>query len=128
MVGFPSDDFKQEAKDEAETAEICFINYGVTFTMLGPSVVKGGDANPVFKELARKSSAPAGTSTILVSADGKVVQHFDSKVDRTRAAQRGNRTTAGVEGALNPRACRHTPITASASMMCTAMTAGQPTR
>ena len=81
VVGFPSDDFEQEAKDEAETAEICFINYGVTFTMLAPTPVKGRDANPVFAELGRKTSAPSWNfNKYLVSADGKRVQHFDSKV------------------------------------------------
>jgi glutathione peroxidase len=81
VVGFPSDDFNQEAKQEAETAQICYINYGVTFTMLSPSAVTGGNANPVFKELARKSSAPNWNfNKYLVSADGKVVRHFDSNV------------------------------------------------
>jgi glutathione peroxidase len=81
VVGFPSDDFNQEAKDQAETADVCYINYGVTFTMLSPSVVTGRNANPVFKELARKSSGPGWNfNKYLVSADGKVVQHFDSDV------------------------------------------------
>jgi len=81
VVGFPSDDFKQEAKDEAETAEICYVNYGVTFTMLSPSVVTGRAANPVFQELGRRSSAPSWNfNKYLVSADGEVVRHFDSRV------------------------------------------------
>jgi glutathione peroxidase len=81
VVGFPSDDFKQEAQQETETAEICYINYGVTFTMLSPSVVTGRNANPVFRELARKTSEPSWNfNKYLVSADGKVVQHFDSDV------------------------------------------------
>jgi len=80
VVGFPSDDFNREAKQEAETAEVCYVNYGVTFTMLSPSVVTGRNANPVFKELARKSSEPGWNfNKYLVSADGKVV-HFDSGV------------------------------------------------
>jgi glutathione peroxidase len=44
VIGFPSDDFQQEAKDEAETAQVCFMNYGVTFTMLSPLPVKGATA------------------------------------------------------------------------------------
>ncbi|HEX9208710.1 MAG TPA: glutathione peroxidase [Steroidobacteraceae bacterium] len=81
VVGFPSDDFKQEAKDQAETADICYINYGVTFTMLAPSAVTGKDANPVFKEINRRAGEPAWNfNKYLVSADGKVVQRFDSGV------------------------------------------------
>ncbi len=81
VVGFPSDDFKQEAKDEAATADVCYINYGVTFTMLAPSSVTGQNANPVFQELGRRSDAPGWNfNKYLVGADGKVVQHFDSGV------------------------------------------------
>ena len=81
VVGFPSDDFKQEAKDEAETADICYINYGVTFTMLAPSAVTGKDANPVFQELDRRTQEPTWNfNKYLVDANGKVVQHFDSRV------------------------------------------------
>jgi glutathione peroxidase len=81
VVGFPSDDFKQEAKEQAETADICYINYGVTFTMLAPSAVTGRKANPVFLELNRRAGEPSWNfNKYLVSGDGKSVQHFDSRV------------------------------------------------
>jgi glutathione peroxidase len=81
VVGFPSDDFNQEANDQAETAEICYINYGVTLTMLAPSSVTGKDANPVFAELDRRAGEPSWNfNKYLVSADGKVVKRFDSDV------------------------------------------------
>lgn len=79
VVGFPSDDFQQEAKDEAETAEVCFLNYGVTFTMLSPTVVTGRNANPVFAELARQQRQPGWNfNKYLVTPQGKVTAYFDS--------------------------------------------------
>ncbi len=81
IVGFPADDFHQEAKDAAETAEVCFVNYGVKFTMLAASQVTGAKANPVFAELARQSHAPTWNfNKYLVTADGKVAAYFDSSV------------------------------------------------
>jgi glutathione peroxidase len=81
VVGFPSDDFHQEAASEAEAAEVCFVNYGVKFPMLAPSVVTGAKANPVFRELARQSQPPRWNfNKYLVSADGKVVGYYGSAV------------------------------------------------
>jgi glutathione peroxidase len=57
------------------------VNYGGTFTMLAPSAVTGAGANPVFRELARQSTAPQWNfNKYLVSADGTVVRHFGSSV------------------------------------------------
>jgi glutathione peroxidase len=81
VVGFPSDDFHQEASNAEETAEVCFVNYGVTFTMLSASPVRGSAANAVFKELNRRTVEPSWNfNKYLVSADGKSIQHFDSTV------------------------------------------------
>ena len=81
VIGFPSDDFFQEEDDEKDTADICFVNYGVTFTMVAPVHVWGNNVHPIFKHLADKTTAPKWNFyKYLVSADGKTIQHFNSRV------------------------------------------------
>lgn len=79
VVGFPSNDFRQAARDEEKAAEVCYANYGVTFTMLSPVKVRGDDAHPLFVELARQSSAPGWNfNKYVVDREGRVVEHFGS--------------------------------------------------
>jgi glutathione peroxidase len=81
LVGFASDDFYQEADSEEETAKVCYVNYGVSFTMLAPTSVRGDDANPVFKGINEKSSKPGWNFTkYLINDQGKVVNRFSSGV------------------------------------------------
>ncbi|AZG74200.1 glutathione peroxidase [Shewanella livingstonensis] len=81
IIGFPSDDFFQEEKDEAKTADVCFINYGVTFTMVATSPVRGDNANSVFTYLGAKSAAPKWNFyKYVVSGDGQTVKEFSSRV------------------------------------------------
>lgn len=81
VIGFASNDFNQEAKSEEEAAGICFKNYGVTFTMLSPTKVKGDDANPVFSHLAKQSGEQPSWNfnKYFVSADGLSVKHYGSR-------------------------------------------------
>jgi glutathione peroxidase len=96
VVGFASNDFNQETSDEAKSAEICFLNNGVTFPVMAATKVKGAEANPVFKELNKQSSEPKWNfNKYLVSADGKVTKYFPSNV-----APDSPEFTAAVEALL----------------------------
>ncbi|MFO2464794.1 glutathione peroxidase [Pseudomonas sp. 15FMM2] len=79
VVGVPSDDFKQEAKTGEETAKVCYVNYGVTFTMTEPQKVRGPDAVHLFKILASQTSAPKWNFyKYVVDRQGKVIANFSS--------------------------------------------------
>ncbi|WP_069861200.1 glutathione peroxidase [Pseudomonas citronellolis] len=80
VLGVPSDDFKQEADDAAETAQVCYGNYGVTFNMTQVQPVRGDDAIPLFRELARQADqAPRWNFyKYVVDRQGKVVAQFPS--------------------------------------------------
>lgn len=79
VLGVPSNDFKQEAKDGAETAKVCYVNYGVTFTMTEPQPVRGADAVHLFKVLAEQSSAPKWNFyKYVVDRQGRVIANFSS--------------------------------------------------
>lgn len=81
IVGFPSNDFKQEYTDEAKAAEVCYVNYGVTFQMMAPSSVKGPNANAFFAELTKATNtAPRWNfSKYIIDRNGNVVDAYASK-------------------------------------------------
>ena len=82
VLGVPSDDFFQEADNEAKTAEVCYVNYGVTFAMTQTQPVRGGDATPLFRQLAEQAGgAPRWNFyKYVVDRNGQVVEYFSSKV------------------------------------------------
>ncbi len=79
VAGFPSNSFRQESSDEAETAQVCFYNFGVTFDMFSPIDVRGDEAHPIFQELARQARAPRWNFyKYLIDQNGQVVEVFPS--------------------------------------------------
>lgn len=80
VVGFPSNDFRQEANDESKTAEVCFVNFGVSFDMVKPVSVRGDDAHPIFREIARQSGKPPRWNfyKYVIDRNGKVTAVFSS--------------------------------------------------
>ncbi len=79
VLGFPSDSFGQEADNEEKTAQVCYLDYGVTFTMFSPVTVKGSKAHPLFKELAKQTKAPTWNfNKYVLDSEGHVVEHFSN--------------------------------------------------
>ncbi len=55
IIGFPANDFgQQEPGSNAEVADFCEKNYGVTFPMMAKVATKGPDQHPVYAWLTQK--------------------------------------------------------------------------
>jgi len=83
VLGFPSGDFNQEAKNGSNRNETCFINSDISFLMLATSSVAKGNLNPVFKEL-KKLGAPLPAQNFhkyLINVDGELIGTFASKTE-----------------------------------------------
>ncbi|RXJ67886.1 glutathione peroxidase [Veronia nyctiphanis] len=80
VVGFPSNDFYQDRGSEAETAKVCYINYGVTFPMMEKTKVRGADSEGIFRQLADTSGVEPKWNfyKYLLDRDGKVIGVFPS--------------------------------------------------
>jgi len=82
VMGFPSNDFAQEAGSSAQIAELCFNTYGVKFPMFAKTVVVGPQANPLYAALAQATGkAPAWNfHKYLVDRQGKPLAAYASNV------------------------------------------------
>lgn len=100
VLGFPSNDFRQEDADAAKTAEVCFNHYGVSFPMFATGPVRGAAAQPLFRQLAQATGAAPqwNFNKYLVGRDGKPIAHFGSSAEPT-----GPALTAAIEKALAAR-------------------------
>ena len=57
VLGFPSNQFKQELDSEAEIAEYCSSTWGVTFPMFERVAVNGDDRHPLYAQLTQTADA-----------------------------------------------------------------------
>jgi glutathione peroxidase len=84
VLGFPCNQFGgQEPGDEAEIAQFCELNYGVTFPLFAKVDVNGEHAAPVYKYLKSAKPGVLGSEAIkwnftkfLVDRDGNVVKRY----------------------------------------------------
>lgn len=82
VVGFPSNDFKQELSSNKEIGDFCKATYSVNFPMMPKSSVVGADANPFYKQLAEISGQVPkwNFNKYVVLPGGKEVYAFESTV------------------------------------------------
>ena len=89
VVGFPSNDFKEQEKGtDEEIAKFCKLNYGVSFPLAKKSVVlKTAEQNPVYAWLTKKElngwndKAPVWNfSKYLINEEGILTHYFDPAV------------------------------------------------
>ncbi|WP_051971913.1 glutathione peroxidase [Massilia sp. 9096] len=82
VLGFPSNDFKQEDADAKKIADLCYNTYGVKFPMFITSVVTGNGANPLYAELIKATGNEPkwNFNKYLIDRNGKVLEYYPSKV------------------------------------------------
>ncbi|MDE2368636.1 MAG: glutathione peroxidase [Burkholderiales bacterium] len=84
VIGFPCNQFGgQDPGSEAEIANFCQKNYGVTFPMMAKVKVNGADAHPLWRWLKAAAPGLLGIEAIkwnftkfLVGRDGQVIRRY----------------------------------------------------
>lgn len=88
VLGFPCDQFgHQEPGDDAQIAEYCRLNHGVTFPLSTKVEVNGRDTHPVFAFVKERSGGLLGSAVkwnftkFLVAPDGRGVRRYAPSAD-----------------------------------------------
>ena len=84
VLGFPCNQFGHQAPGtEADIAEFCDLNYGVTFPQFAKIDVNGDHAAPLYKWLKKEKGGLLGTQSIkwnftkfLINRNGNVIRRF----------------------------------------------------
>lgn len=82
VIGFPSNDFKQELGTDKQIGDFCKLTYSVKFPMVTKTSVTGVNANAFYKQLASRSGqAPSWNFfKYVILPGGKDVYAFSSDV------------------------------------------------
>jgi glutathione peroxidase len=85
ILGFPSNQFgKQEPGTDAEIANFCKVNHGVTFPLFSKINVNGDNAHPLYKYLKKKLPSFLGESIkwnftkFLIDSKGHTIERYGS--------------------------------------------------
>jgi glutathione peroxidase len=84
VLGFPCNQFgAQDAGSNAEIADFCQLNFGVTFPMMAKIDVNGSEAHPLYQWLEAEAPGLLGSKSIkwnftkfLVGKDGSVLKRY----------------------------------------------------
>jgi len=84
VLGFPCNQFaSQDPGDDAQIANFCQKNYGVSFLMMSKVKVNGADAHPLYQWLTAEAPGILGSKAIkwnftkfLVGRDGRVIKRY----------------------------------------------------
>lgn len=83
VIGFPCDQFAhQEPGSDADIAEYCRVNHGVTFPLMSKIEVNGKNTHPIFAFLKQQAPGKLGSSIkwnftkFLVEKDGVTVHRY----------------------------------------------------
>lgn len=85
VLGFPSNQFRQELDKAEEAAEACRMSYGVTFPMHDIVQVNGKNAHPLFRYLTANSKGFLSSSIkwnftkFLVDQEGNIIGRYAPK-------------------------------------------------
>lgn len=97
VLGFPSGDFRQELASEADVAQFCELNYGVSFPMFEKIHVSGDKAHPLYRQLAAETghSPSWNFNKYLIDRSGSAVAFYPSST-----APLGNKLVSDIEELL----------------------------
>ena len=78
VLGFPSHDFYQEPAPEQDIKDFCNLTYDVKFPMFTKVNVRGDNAHPFYKNLAKETNSSPKWNfwKYLIDRDGKVVESY----------------------------------------------------
>ncbi len=99
VLGFPSNDFgKQEPAPNAEIAQFCELNFGVSFPLFAKAPVSGPEIQPVFKWLTEEADSKKiqwNFEKFLIGKEGNLLKRFDSEAEPT-----GKEIVSAIEASL----------------------------
>lgn len=90
VLGFPSNQFKQEENTTEAAAEACRMTYGVTFPMHALIDVNGANTAPLFQYLKQEQSGTLGSAIkwnftkFLINQDGKVIKRYAPQTEPSK--------------------------------------------